>query len=279
MKAILNLSKQLDDKLKQLEKYFQQKTVLVAYSGGVDSAVIAEIAHRNATKMIAVTADSPTVLPGEITAATDLAQERGWEHMVITLDELKDENFVANPHDRCYYCKKGLAKALEVIALEEHADIIVEGTNMSEVKGHRPGLQALTEQLIDSPLYLNKLEKAEVRQLAKHLGLSNAEKPSLACLSSRFPTGVRITREKLKRVGLAERFLLDTYQLKTLRVRDHEGLARIEVGFNEREKLLSSDILDEIQVKLKDLGFKYVSIDCAGYRTGSLTNEGQVRPH
>ncbi|MHA2175821.1 MAG: ATP-dependent sacrificial sulfur transferase LarE [Candidatus Hodarchaeales archaeon] len=272
MKANSIISKQLDGKLKQLEEFFKHKTVLVAYSGGVDSAVLAEIAHRNATRMIAVTADSPTVLPGEVSAATLLAQERGWEHKIITFDELKDENFVANPHDRCYYCKKGLAKALEEIALEEQVDVIVEGTNMTEVKGHRPGLRALTEESIDSPLYLNQLEKDEVRHLAKYLDLSNAEKPSLACLSSRFPTGVRITREKLKRVGLAERFLIDTYHLKTLRVRDHEGLARIEVGVNEREKLLSSNTLDEIQTKLKALGFRYVSIDCTGYRTGSLTN-------
>ncbi|MHA2113579.1 MAG: ATP-dependent sacrificial sulfur transferase LarE, partial [Candidatus Hodarchaeales archaeon] len=173
----------------------------------------------------------------------------------------------------CYYCKIGLAKVLKEIALEEHVDVIVEGTNMSEVKGHRPGLQAITEQLIDSPLFLNKIEKDEVRCLAKHLGLSNSEKPSLACLSSRFPTGVRITREKLKRVGLAERFLLDTYNIKTLRVRDHDGLARIEVGINELEKLLSNKIFDEIHSKLKALGFRYVSIDCAGYRTGSLSNE------
>ena len=274
IRANSTLPKKLDDKLTQLKQFFKHKNVLVAYSGGVDSAVLAEIAHRNAIRMIAVTADSPTVLPGEVTKATNLAKERGWEHRIITIDELKDENFVANPHNRCYYCKKGLAKVLEEIALEEQVDVIVEGTNMSEVKGHRPGLQAITEQLIDSPLYLNKLEKDEVRSLAKHLGLSNAEKPSLACLSSRFPTGVRITREKLKRVGLAERFLLDTYHIKNLRVRDHDGLARIEVGMNERDKLLSIRILNDVHSKLKALGFRYVSIDCAGYRTGSLTNDG-----
>jgi uncharacterized protein len=203
LKANSTLKKQLVGKLKQLENYFRNKNVLVAYSGGVDSAVLAEIAHRNATRMIAVTADSPTVLPGAVIKATHLAQERDWEHRIITIDELKDENFISNPKNRCYYCKIGLAKVLKEIALKENVDVIVEGTTMSEVKGHRPGLQAITEQLIDSPLYLNKLEKDEVRSLAKHFGLSNAEKPSLACLSSRFPTGVRITREKLKRVGLA----------------------------------------------------------------------------
>ena len=108
-----------------IRKFFRDKSVLVAYSGGVNSAVLAEIAHRNATRMIAVTADSPTVLPGEVTKATRLAQERGWEHRIITIDELKNENFVTNPNNRCYYCKKGLAKVLKEIALEEHVDVIV----------------------------------------------------------------------------------------------------------------------------------------------------------
>jgi uncharacterized protein (TIGR00268 family) len=139
------------------------------------------------------------------------------------------------------------------------------------VRGHRPGLQALKEGHIDTPLLLNKLTKEEIRELAIYFGLPNADKPSLACLSSRFPTGVKITHKKLKKVGLAERYILDTYNVRTLRVRDHEGLARIEVAPEEREKLLKPEILDDLNLQLKKLGYDYVAIDCAGYKTGSLS--------
>jgi len=265
------LTPELQLKLNRLKKYFANKTVIVAYSGGVDSTVLAEAGYRFAERMIAVTADSPTVLPGEVDEAIQIAQQRNWEHQVIKINELEDEEFVANPLDRCYYCKKGLSKELKEIASEVNADFIVEGTNVSEVKGHRPGLQALKENYIDSPLLLGELTKDDIRKLAIFFGLQNADKPSLACLSSRFPTGVRITHEKLKRVGLAERYILDTYNVRVLRVRDHEGLARIEVEPEERKKLLSPEILDDLHRKLKELGYSYIAIDCAGYRTGSLS--------
>ncbi|MFX0182657.1 MAG: ATP-dependent sacrificial sulfur transferase LarE [Candidatus Hodarchaeota archaeon] len=262
---------ELQMKLDQLKKYFTDKIVIVAYSGGVDSSVLAEAGYRFAKRMIAITADSPTVLPGEVDEAVQIAKQRNWEHRVIKINELKDEEFVANPHNRCYYCKKGLSKELKKIASEVNADFIVEGTNVSEVKGHRPGLQALKENYIDSPLLLSELTKDEIRELAVYFGLQNADKPSLACLSSRFPTGVRITHKKLRRLGLAERYILDTYNIRVLRVRDHEGLARIEVAPEEREKLLSPEILDDLHRKLKEIGFRYIAIDCAGYRTGSLS--------
>ncbi|MFX0171694.1 MAG: ATP-dependent sacrificial sulfur transferase LarE [Candidatus Hodarchaeota archaeon] len=265
------LSPELLLKLEQLKQYFANKTVIVAYSGGVDSSVLAEAGYRFAKRMIAVTADSPTVLPGEVEEAIQLAQQRNWEHQVIKINELEDEEFVANPRNRCYYCKRGLSKELKEIASKVNADFIVEGTNVSEVRGYRPGLQALKESHIDTPLLLNKLTKEEIRELALYFGLSNAEKPSLACLSSRFPTGVKITHKKLKKVGLAERYILDTYNVRVLRVRDHEGLARIEVAPEEREKLLKPEILDDLNRQLKKLGYNYVAIDCAGYKMGSLS--------
>lgn len=257
-------------KITNLKHYFTGKTVIIAYSGGVDSSVLAELGHRFAKRMIAVTVDSPTVLPGEVQEATEIALNRGWEHRIIKSNELEDENFSSNPKNRCYYCKKILSEELQKIAVEENAQIILEGTNFSEVTGHRPGLNALKEKSIDSPLLNNKLTKADIRELARHFKLPNAEKPSLACLSSRFPYGVKITPEKLHRVGQAERFILDSFQIKVLRVRDHDGIARIEVAQEEREKLLKVEILDELQQKLKELGFTYVTIDCHGYRTGSL---------
>lgn len=265
------LKTELRNKLTRLQKYFTDKIVIVAYSGGVDSTVLAEVGHQFAKRMIAVTADSLTVLPGEIEEATQIAQKYNWEHRIVKFNELEDANFVANPSNRCYYCKKGLSKELQKIAAEVNADIIVEGTNISEVRGHRPGLQALKENSIDSPLLLSELTKEDIRELASFFGLPNADKPSLACLSSRFPTGVKITPEKLRRVGQAERYILDTFHVRVVRVRDHDGLARIEVGPEEREKLLKPEILTDLNRKLKELGYRYVALDCAGYRTGSLT--------
>lgn len=273
------LNHELQRKLKQIETYFKNKTVVIAFSGGVDSTVIAELANQYAKRSIAVTADSITVLPGEINFAINLAKERGWEHRVVNINELEDENFVANPTNRCYYCKVGLSESLHNIANEIEADIIVEGTNVSELTGHRPGLKALKENKIKSPFLKFKITKPEIRDIARYFALANAEKPSLACLSSRFPYGVKITPEKLQRVGLAERYIIDTYSIKILRVRDHDGMARIEVAPEERIKLLYPEVLDDLDIKLKKLGFTYVSLDARGYRTGALNEVLEIKEY
>lgn len=270
---ILDSSLQL--KLDKINQFFTGKTVVVAYSGGVDSTVVMELAHRFAKRAIAVTADSITILPGEVDEAKTLASERGYEHVIYEINELEDENFAKNPSNRCYFCKSGLASVLRKVAEDYNADIMVEGTNITEVTGHRPGLEAIKENNIGSPLLQYGFNKQEIRELASYYCLPNAEKPSLACLSSRFPTGVRITPEKLRRVGLAERYIIDTYNIKVLRVRDHEGLARIEVSPEERVKLLQVDILDDLNAKLREFGFSFVSIDCQGYKTGSLSNQNE----
>ncbi|OLS19394.1 MAG: NH(3)-dependent NAD(+) synthetase [Candidatus Heimdallarchaeota archaeon LC_3] len=261
----------LKSKYNNLLKFFEGKIVVVAFSGGIDSTIVAEIAHRSAKRMVALTADSITVLPGEVDKAKDLAKKQGWEHKIVFINELEDNNFARNPTNRCYYCKAGLSKELNKLFKEIDADIIVEGTNFTEVTGeHRPGLQALKENEIKSPLLEEEFSKDEIRELASILDLPNYDKPSLACLSSRFPYGVEITPDKLKRVGLAERYIIDTYKINSLRVRDHEGLARIEISPNERSKILSISIFDDLNEKLKSLGFTYVSIDCRGYKSGSL---------
>ena len=267
------LNSDLQSKLDNIKQYFNRKIVVVAFSGGVDSTVVMELAHRYAKQAIAVTTDSITILPGEVDKAHTLALSRGYEHKIYKINELEDENFAKNPSNRCYFCKSGLAEVLQEAASEVSADIIVEGTNVTEVSGHRPGLQAIKENNIQSPLLVFGLSKTEIREIASYYGLPNAEKPSLACLSSRFPTGVRITPEKLRRVGLAERYIIDTYDIQVLRVRDHEGLARIEIAPEERKKLLQEHILDDLQQKLKEFGFIFVAIDCQGYKTGSLTNQ------
>ena len=273
MENELTLDPVLQSKLERIKQFFTNKTVVVAFSGGVDSSVVMELAHRFAKRAIAVTADSITILPGEVDKAKELAESRGYEHKIYQVNELEDENFAKNPSNRCYFCKSGLATVLQKVTSELDADIMVEGTNVTEVTGHRPGLQAIKENHIQSPLLEFGLTKPEIRQVASYYGLSNAEKPSLACLSSRFPTGVRITPEKLRRVGLAERYIIDTYDIKVLRVRDHEGLARIEVAPEERKKLLQEHVLDDLQNKLKEFGFNFVTIDCQGYRSGSLSSQ------
>ena len=150
------------------------------------------------------------------------------------------------------------------------ADLIVEGTNQSDLGDHRPGLQAIREAQVRSPFIDLGVTKQQIRELAISLGLTVSDKPSMACLASRFPYGTRITAEKLKRVSAAEAWLRDQFKFSQLRVRDHEGLARIEVGKDERAKLLSIDAWDAIHTKLRELGYKYVTIDLVGYRTGSL---------
>ena len=271
-----SLSPELGIKLEKIKQFFNGKTVIVAFSGGVDSTVVMELAHKFAIRAIAVTANSITILPGEVEKSHELAMSRGYEHRIYEINELEDENFAKNPTNRCYFCKSGLATVLKNVAEEVDADLIVEGTNITEVTGHRPGLQAIKENHINSPLLEFGLNKTEIREVAAYFGLSNAEKPSLACLSSRFPTGVRITPEKLRRVGLAERYIIDTYDIKILRVRDHEGVARIEVAPDERKKLLEDTILDDLDKKLKEFGFIFVSIDCRGYKTGSLSSANTI---
>jgi uncharacterized protein len=265
------LTAELEQKLNNIKSYFFDKTIVVAFSGGVDSSVVMEMAHLYGKRAVAVTADSVTILPGEVEYSIELAMNRGYEHRIIEVNELADDNFASNPINRCYYCKSDLVEILNSVAIEIGADIIVEGTNISETGGHRPGLQAIQEADVKSPLLEFKLTKSDIRLLARYFDLPNAEKPSLACLSSRFPTGVKITKEKLIRLGKAERYILDTYRIRTLRVRDHEGLARIEVSPEEREKLLDIKILDDLSQKLKSFGFNFVTIDCTGYKTGSLS--------
>lgn len=271
METLSFISSELEKKLNRVKTYFRNKIIVVAFSGGVDSSVVMEIAHQCARRAVAVTANSITILPGEIEQCIMLAKDRGYEHRIIEINELKDEKFVSNPLNRCYFCKSGLVKVLYNVANEINADLIAEGTNLSEIGGHRPGLQAIQEAKVKSPLLDFQFTKPDIRALAKYFNLPNADKPSLACLSSRFPTGVKITEEKLIRLGKAERYILDTYNIRTLRVRDHDGLARIEVSPEEREKLLNVSSMDDISQKLKSFGFDYVSIDCAGYKTGSLS--------
>ncbi|HEY9204858.1 MAG TPA: ATP-dependent sacrificial sulfur transferase LarE [Candidatus Methanoperedens sp.] len=259
----------VEDKMHSIINALAQRgSVLVAFSGGVDSSVLAALAFRAlGDKALAITADSPTLAPGELDCAREVAGEIGIMHMIISYDELDEPGFSRNPVDRCYYCKRGLIRELKKIAVQNNVNTIIEGTNISDLKGHRPGHRAVTEEEMYNPFVEFGVTKEEIREMARKLGLSVADKPSMACLSSRFPYGQMITHEALKRVGDAEAFLRKS-GFKVVRVRDHAGIARIEIMPDEMRRFL--EMRNDVVSEFKKLGFSYVTLDLMGFRSGSM---------
>jgi len=262
----------LEEKYQRLLDWFKDKKgVLVAFSGGVDSTLVAYAAKTAlGDKALAVTANSLLLPPGELEEAKKLAKLIGIRHKIIEVNELENKRLVENPPNRCYYCKKELMGTLLKIALEEGLEIVVDGTNADDMQSYRPGIKALKELGIRSPLAEVGLKKDEVRAISRMLGLPTADKPPVACLASRFPYGKKITLEAVKRVGKAETIIKKLAGVKLVRVRDHGNIARIEVAREERKKLFNEKVLDEISKRLKELGFLYVTMELEGYVSGSL---------
>ena len=246
--------------------------VLVAFSGGVDSGVVAALAHDAlGADAVACTARSETLPEAELTAARRVADEIGIRHETVTFSELDSEAFVANDDRRCYHCRSMRLGAMFDRARELGLGTVCDGTNASDPgEGHRPGLQAVEELDVHSPLLAHGLTKPEVREVARHYGLSVADKPSMACLSSRIPTGTEVTEKRLSRIEEAER-LLRTWGFEQFRVRDHDGLARIEVGSDELEAALDPEFARAAREHIGALGFDHVTLDLGGYRTGSVS--------
>ena len=273
----------LDEKYEKLKRFIHEKGkdgVVIAFSGGVDSSTLAALCHEIlGEKAVAVTAVSPTYPSEEIEEAKRVAQEIGIKHILIETNELSDENFVRNPENRCYYCKRELLRSLKNVAEKLGFKAVFEGTNFSDLSEHRPGFKAVKEmENVYSPWAENQFVKEEIRMIAKRMGLSVSDKPPLACLSSRIPFGERITAERLIRVGKAERIIKEITGTRQLRVRDHNGLARIEVGRDERKLFFDTEVMDRIADELKKLGFKYVTMDLEGYRTGSMLLTLEKKP-
>jgi uncharacterized protein len=245
--------------------------VIVALSGGVDSAVVALAAKKGlGDGAIAITADYKTLAQEELATALRVAREIGIEHKVIEYNELENRSFVRNDAMRCYYCRTELGLHLVEEAKKAGVLLIADGTNIDDLTDYRPGIKALRENGVRSPMIELGIGKIEIRNIAKSFGLSVYDKPSNACLASRIPAGREVTYERLQRIENAEIIVKTIFGVRQVRVRDHGDLARIEVGRDELRRMFDTDKLAILDKKLKELTFKFVSIDITGYKTGKL---------
>lgn len=260
----------LEEKLARLKRILlEMGSVVIAFSGGVDSAFLLKVASLALpkNKVLAVTAYSATYPKEELLFSKNIARAFGARHKIIRTYELKNKRFVSNPANRCYFCKKELFRKLKDIAKKSKLRFAADASNLSDKKDFRPGNQAKDELNIRSPLQEAGLNKEDIRKLSKALGLSTWNKPSLACLASRIPYGMRISSRLLARIEESEQFL-KRLGFEEVRLRHYNGLCRIEVSKDDMPALIRQRNL--IVEKLKRLGYNYVTVDLEGYRTGSM---------
>lgn len=256
-------------KARKLEGYLRKyPSVAVAFSGGVDSSALAKAAHNALDKKaVAVTLKTPLVDPAETKYSKEIAREIGIRQYIIPFNPLSDKKVISNPKDRCYYCKKEMSKKIKEFAKRKKINVVVEGTNFEDLKGNRSGYRAVRETGLQSPLTELGLRKKDVREIAGYYKLSNSEKPANPCLATRIPYGTKMTKKVLGRIVKSER-IISSYNIKQVRVRCFGDTAIIEVLPNEFEKITKNAA--RICAKLKELGFKKITLDLAGYRCGSM---------
>lgn len=261
----------MEQKLKKLKENIKKMdSLLVAYSGGVDSTLLLRVAKEVlGDRVIAATAKSPLFPQREYEQAEEMANELGLRHVTIFTEELQDPEFFHNPPNRCYYCKRGLFRKLRQVASQEGLNWIADGTNYDDLGDYRPGTMAAKEFGVRSPLYEVGLTKAEIRALSRKLGLATWDKPSFACLASRFPYGDEITLRGLNMVAEAEEYL-QSLGFKQFRIRHHSNIARIEVAAEEMRRFHDSAFGNQVASRLKAIGYTYITLDLEGYRSGSM---------
>jgi uncharacterized protein len=273
--VVMDLNEKLGSLLYKLASL---DNLAVAFSGGVDSSFLLKTAHGIlGHRLLAVIISSPTFPGRELREAIDFVNDLKINYQVIEVDNLAIEGFADNPNNRCYLCKRDLFTHVCGVAEEKNINWVADGSNYDDVSDYRPGMAALRELDVISPLLDAQLSKEDIRELSKRMQLKTWDKPSAACLASRFAYGQKISREKLQRVEVAEDYLQEL-GFKQVRVRIHDEIARIEVAPDERLKFVNEQVMDGVNNRFKELGFAYTSLDLAGYRTGSMNETIGLEP-
>jgi uncharacterized protein len=264
----------LEAKLQRLRESFRaMRSVMVAFSGGVDSSFVLRVAHDTISeRVLALTTTSPTMPDDDRLNAIAIAQTLGVRHLIVESNELEIAGYASNPVNRCYLCKHNLFTVCIEKAHELGIEIVVDGLNLDDLHDYRPGIKAATEMRVRHPLVEVELTKAEIRELSRSLGLPTWDRPASPCLSSRFPYGTQITLHGLRQVERGEQ-VLHSFGFSVARVRYHGEVARIEVEASEIGRMLDATIREAVDRELKKIGFRFVALDLRGFRSGSL-NEG-----